>query len=282
MTALPKTPEEVQQLRAKLSDRLYRKQFIKPGMPKVVAKGDSWFDYLPGLDVIRLLELDYGYGIENLSHAGDTAANMAWGTDIHWNFSPVLPPQIEETVAIVKRKKPRFVLISAGGNDIAGNNQFLAYLNHRDTNLAPLRVDYATYAQQIVEKSYRYILQRLFAAHPSVHVILHGYGYGQPDGRGVINAPFGFHWIGPWFRPALSRNRIEWSTDGRSVIRDLIDLHNDMLDRLSKDSAFNSRVHYIDLRKDIKETDWVNELHLYDHGFRKVARRFHDLMSGLQ
>lgn len=83
MKSLPKTPEEVQQLRAKLSDRLYRKQFIKFGMPKVVAKGDSWFDYLPGLDVIKLLELDYGYDIENLSHAGDTAANMAWGTDIH-------------------------------------------------------------------------------------------------------------------------------------------------------------------------------------------------------
>lgn len=282
MKSLPKTPEEVQQLRAKLSDRLYRKQFIKPGMPKVVAKGDSWFDYLPGLDVIKLLELDYGYDIENLSHAGDTAANMAWGTDIHWNFSPVLPPQIEETVAVVKRRKPKFVLISAGGNDIAGNDQFLAYLNHKDTQLPPLRTEYANYAQQIIEKSYRYILERLFAAHRNFHVILHGYGYAQPDGRGVINAPFGFHWIGPWFRPALSHNRIEWSTDGRSAIRDLIDLHNDMLDRLSKDSAFNSRVHYIDLRKDIDEADWVNELHLYDDGFRKVARRFHDLMSRLQ
>src|SRR5438132_4713609 len=134
MKALPKTPEAIQQLRAKLSDQSYRKKLINPDLPKIVAKGDSWFDYLPGLDVIKLLECDYGYDIENLSQAGDTAANMAWGTDIHRNFSPRLPPQIEETVSVVKKTKPKFVLFSAGGNDIAGNNQFLAYLNHRDTN----------------------------------------------------------------------------------------------------------------------------------------------------
>lgn len=120
------------------------------------------------------------------------------------------------------------------------------------------------------------ILQRVFKVAPAIHIVLHGYGNAIPDGRGVINGPANFHFIGPWFRPWLGSCRIEWSVDGRKIVARLIDLHNIMLRKLA--SELPSQIHYIDLRPTIEDEDWVNELHLHNSGFRKVAARFHDTM----
>src|SRR5262245_26532291 len=49
----------------------------------LVAEGDSWFDYLPGLDILDQLKLRHGYDIVKLSAAGDTLENIAFGTEIN-------------------------------------------------------------------------------------------------------------------------------------------------------------------------------------------------------
>src|SRR4051812_45759262 len=85
----------------------------------LVAEGDSWFDYLPGLDILDQLRLRHAFDIVKLSAAGDTLENMAFGTEINRDFSRVVP-QIKTLVATVSRVRPKVVLLSGGGNDIAG------------------------------------------------------------------------------------------------------------------------------------------------------------------
>ncbi len=38
---------------------------------KIIAQGDSWFDYLPGKDIIDCLKKIYGYDISNYATAAD-------------------------------------------------------------------------------------------------------------------------------------------------------------------------------------------------------------------
>jgi hypothetical protein len=212
--AIPESPADVQALKAQIWAADKASRYSSPKMPSIVAKGDSWFDYLPGLDILDFLKHDYQYNITKISAAGDTAVNMAWGSDTNSDFTPSLPAQIEHTVEVVKQVKPKFFLLSAGGNDIAGNNQFLSFLNHSASGLEPLRESFAEYQNGVIERAYRYIFQRVFKVAPTIHIVLHGYG----------NA---------------------------------------------------------DLRPTIEDGDWVNELHLHNSGFRKMAARFHDTMVSI-
>lgn len=51
------------------------------GSTKIVAEGDSWFDYFPGTDFIDCLRKHHGYYLEkNYAKAGDTLENMIYGT----------------------------------------------------------------------------------------------------------------------------------------------------------------------------------------------------------
>jgi hypothetical protein len=43
----------------------------------LVAEGDSWFDY-PFVDVLSVLEDDYGYDVESVAHKGDRVEDMAY------------------------------------------------------------------------------------------------------------------------------------------------------------------------------------------------------------
>ena len=75
---------------------------------KLVAEGDSWFNYLPGIDVIDCLRYHHGYSIKNYAKAGDTLENMIYGTEINNEFERVSP-----SVYRVLRKIKK---IKLGGN----------------------------------------------------------------------------------------------------------------------------------------------------------------------
>ena len=50
-----------------------------------------------------------------------------------------------------------------------------------------------------------------------------------------------------------------------------MDGFNEMLAALA---AGDNRIHYIDLRGEIKESEWENELHLSNSGYRRMSRKF--------
>ena len=283
---LPESPEEIQQLKAQLWDSAYEDSVVAAAAdtfgteaPRatIVAEGDSWFDYAPGLDILDLLKRDYGYQIHKHAAAGDTIVNMAWGTEIRRNFEE-RPSQLLLTLESIRRHQPQFFLISGGGNDIAGN-EFGAFLNHRDTGLEPFRKAYAEEVISVFKLAYRHIIDSALKIKPDLHVIVHGYANPVPNGTAVINFPGGFRFVGPWLRPSLARNRLDFGTTGRKVIRSLMGMHNEMLAGLVK--KYPGQLHHIDLRDEISDADWVNELHLTNAAYRRVAARFHERMKSL-
>ena len=264
--------EEIQKIKYELwGGDLEAKMKAVPSEKRIVAEGDSWFDYPPGLDILDQLKRSHKYEIYKVAEAGDTIENMAWGTEYRRNFS-IKPPQLQETLDAIRRHGPRAVLLSGGGNDIAGD-EFEAFLNHQDSDLPVLRQGYVDCViQDYFQSAYQHILDEIWDIDPSIHVFGHGYAHPVPDGRGVINFPFGFRFIGPWLRPALTKKRILDASQAKSVVQQMIDRVNDMLEALD---ARNPNFHYIDLRPYINDDDWVNELHLSNRAYQVVADCFH-------
>ncbi|MFJ7311662.1 SGNH/GDSL hydrolase family protein [Pseudomonas sp. NPDC098747] len=244
----------------------------------VVAQGDSWFDYLPGVDIIKWLKLTSGYKIKSFATGGDTLENMVYGTEIKegsWTRKPV---EFADVLAEIKSTKPAFFLFSAGGNDIAGD-EFGSFLNHADSS--PPSLLRTAYVNDTIDRvfrgGYEDMIKRVKAVSPKTRIIFHGYGRAIPTGKGVIN--FGtYRFIGPWIRPSLTRKNIMDPQVQRKIVADFIDQFNDMLKSVA-DS--NPDVHFLDLRDLIKDEDWINELHLNALAYKRMAAVFEKKMDSL-
>jgi hypothetical protein len=270
------TYEQVQRVKYELWSTTVDAQFEEASpQQRIVAEGDSWFDYPVGLDILDHLKRDYRYDIFKVAEAGDTLENMVYGTEFGSNFSRRTPP-IETTLRAIEQYQPKVFLFSGGGNDIAGS-ELASYLNHKNSALPTLREEYVQYAfSAVAKRAYTDLIRFIKDAKSDIHIISHGYGYATPDGRAVR-----FAWVrfaGPWLRTTLVRKNIIEAQEGRDLIRSLIDRFNEMLQELEDE---NDNFHYIDLRPHISDGDWTNELHLYNHAYRRVAERFHEKIQQL-
>lgn len=273
------TPEEISQIVSELgANSLEYSLEATSTEPVLVAEGDSWFDYFPaGLDVISCLKKFFGYKIYNVSKAGDTLDNMAWGTKFDQRRWQRDRSPFEETLAAIEQHRPPVVLLSGGGNDIAGD-ELLSFLNHKNSGLPALRQDYTNFMlKDYFLQIFQYISQEIWKKNVNIHIILHGYGYPIPDGRAVIRL-IGFSFIGPWLRPALVAKGYEQRSEQEQIIKKLIDDFNLMLEKFA---ATDSRLHYIDLRPLISDSDWENELHLKNSSYRRIAEAFDQVIRPL-
>jgi len=252
-----------------------------------VAQGDSWFDYVPAFfedplngDLLGHLHRTERYNIFKAATAGDTLENMSYGTGVGGDGS-AKPPEIDTALNAVKTVQPAFYLLSAGGNDMAGSNgvNLEFYLNHALTNLAPLRDNrvvetFTTFNRAALE----FIIQKVKAAKPGIEIFIHGYDYAIPDGRPVFKAPFGWNFIGPWLLPAFERQRRSPASTRQTIIKTLIDRHNETIASLAN---ADPQVHHIDCRGvlDSNTTDWANELHPTAKGFGKIAAKFDQVLQ---
>ena len=241
----------------------------------IVGLGDSWFDYQPaGFDILDFLNARDEYNVIDHGEAGDTLENMAYGTEFKKRSWKPRKPRLNDVIEDLKDNHARVLLVSGGGNDIAGP-ELDQLLNHAATKKPPLREAHATFLfDEIFRPAFEHIFQRVWAERPDTHIIGHGYGYVLSDGRGVINV-FGMGFIGPWLRPAFTRKRITSSKVQQRLMRGLIDRMNDLMESLA---AEHPRFHAIDARPILDPTSevWANELHLRPSYFRKVAAMFHD------
>jgi hypothetical protein len=265
------TYEQVQRVKYELWSTTVDARFEEAStQQRIVAEGDSWFDYPVGLDILDHLKRDYRYDIFKVAEAGDTLDNMVYGTEFGSNFSRRMPP-IETTLSAIERYQPKVFLFSGGGNDIAGS-ELASYLNHKSSTLPVLREDYVQYVfSTVAKRTYKDLIKFVTEAKSDIHIISHGYGYATPDGRSVRIV--GVRFAGPWLRPTLVRKNIIEAQEGRDLMRSLIDRFNGMLQELENEI---DNFHYIDLRPHISDGDWTNELHLYNQSYRRVAERFHE------
>lgn len=242
--------------------------------PQLVAEGDSWFDYLPGTDLIDCLRKHHGYSIKNYGDAGDTLENMVYGTKVQSGFIP-REPTIVSVLRKIRQLQPGVFLFSGGGNDIAGD-EFGSYLNHSETALPILRDDYIEYMVNIVfRRCCEDLIAKVGEVSPNTHIVMHGYGHTIPTGKAV--SFFGFKFAGPWLRPALAQKRILDPDEQARAVEVMINSYNDMLRSLDES---NPRFHHVDLRPIIDpKNDWANELHLKNSAYARSADLINEVIT---
>ena len=243
----------------------------------IVAEGDSWFDY-PFYDVLKLLEDDHGFDVETVAHRGDSVESMAYDGG-----------QLEDFVRTVERvirrgQTPRAILLSGGGNDVAGDG-FALLLNHRSSPANGLN---AAVLEGVIETRIAIAYTTIIAAVTQscttllgrvLPIVLHGYDYPVPDGRGFLG---GFAWLpGPWLEPGFREKGYDDLQERIDVARVLIDRFNAALASVAAMPGFD-HVRHLDLRNSLSTTLandrykawWGNELHPTYDGFSRIAARF--------
>src|SRR5262245_30643744 len=141
----------------------------------LMAEGDSWFDY-PLHDVLNELEDGHGYDVESVAHKENPIEEMAYGSNQLGEFTR----RIEKMLG--RGQVPRAVLVSGGGNDVAGE-QFGMLLNHANSAIAGfnaqilegvidvrVRTAYITMLSTVTELCKRKLGQAL-------PILIHGYDF---------------------------------------------------------------------------------------------------------
>src|SRR5579859_227602 len=247
----------------------------------LAAAGDSWFDY-PLHDVLKLLEDAHGYNVESTAHKGDPIEKMAYTGGQLDDFARKLE-KIRARGAV-----PKAVLVSGGGDDVAGN-EFGMLLNNA---FSPI----AGWDDEVVDGV---LNQRIFTAYVQmlttitslcqgtfgkiVPILVHGYDYPVPDGRGFLG---GWPFPGPWLDPGFREKNFEDLPLRIAMMQTLMDQFNDVVKLLPSQPDF-AHVRYIDLRgtlsnrlADYKDW-WANELHPTEKGFEAVTDRFAAVLATL-
>ena len=247
----------------------------------LVAEGDSWFDY-PFHDVLKDLEDDYGYEVESVAHKGDSVEEMAYSG----GQLDELTRRIEK---VIKRGHvPKAILLSGGGNDVAGD-AFGMLLNHAKSSIAGFNNSILNgVIDERIFTAYITILSAVNAIckqqlQREVPIIVHGYDYPVPDGRGFMGG-WGFL-PGPWLEPGFREKGFEPMKQRLNMAVTLIDRFNEMIKRVVQLDAFKN-IHYIDLRNTLSsgvnyEDWWANEMHPTKQGFAAVTAKFAKLINQL-
>jgi lysophospholipase L1-like esterase len=244
----------------------------------LVAEGDSWFDY-PLWDVLKMLEDEYGFEVESVAHRGDRVEDMAYGPGQLDAFCRRLEKLIRNN------DPPRAILLSGGGNDIAGD-EFRVLLNHAHSPIAGLNADVVHgIVDQRIRYSYITIIAQITRISETmlgrrIPIVTHGYDYAVPDGRGFLGG-----WgplPGPWLEPGFCDKGFGDLQANKITIQKLIDRFNDMLSGLVRLDGFE-HVKWVDLRNTLSsgakyKDDWGNELHPTKSGFRRVAAKIAEVL----
>lgn len=226
--------------------------------PKIVAEGDSWFQYpLMLRDTIDVL-MDR-VPVFCLSAAGATLKSMLASGEL---------------VETVRERKPHYVLLSAGGNDLLDEGELLgAIANYTAGATAEQLIvsDAFNKSMRRVEGMFIELLNGVFSARANVRVLLHGYDYVVP--RAIR---------GNYLGQRLKRDRgIDNIGLRRDVMRLIIGRYNERIAKLPKkvggpQLTFISCLDVIGARP---RADWFDEIHPRDPGFAKVAQKFLTAMS---
>ena len=249
----------------------------------LVAAGDSWFDY-PFYDVLKLLDDNYGYNVESAAHRGDPIEAMANQGGQLDKFARAL-----EKVA-AQGATPKAVLLSAGGDDIAGR-EFGMLLNNATSTIGGWNSEVVDgVINQRIVTAYKSMLSSITHlcqqdVGKTLPILVHGYDYPVPDGRGFWG---GWPFPGPWLEPGFREKLFNDLTTNLGLMHHIIDRFNAMLAGLVSDPAF-ANVHFVDLRNtlstvlagDAYKDWWDNELHPTEKGFNLVTDKFAAALSKL-
>lgn len=248
----------------------------------LAAAGDSWFAY-PFHDVLKDLEDLYGYNVESTAKAGDPIEKMAYHLGQLDDFARKLD-KIQALGAV-----PRACLLSGGGDDIAGsefgmllNNAYSPIAGWDDEVVDGVLNQRIKTAYIVMVHQMDVIVRQYFGK--SLPILIHGYDYPVPDGRGYIGV-FGHYLFGPWLEPGFREKNFIDLPPRIQMMHQVIDRFNVTIQSLTSQFPF---LHYVNLRNTLS-TDlpeeykiwWDNELHPTKEGFEKVTKEFASVLQSL-
>lgn len=142
-------------------NRKYRRRIKKWTGVKIVAEGDSWFQYpLLLKDTIdQLIDLDnFQYAIYGLSEAGDLLSNIV---------------KEDEITEAIDKENPDVFLISGGGNDMVGDNRMATLVHKYAANRLPKNYQNEKFDLFLdeLETLYRGLFTRLLADRPHLKIL---------------------------------------------------------------------------------------------------------------
>ncbi len=229
--------------------RFYR-QKISDGWNglKLIAEGDSWFQYPFVLDDI-VDQMSGSYAICCIAGAGHTLQSIT--------ASQELPKAI-------RSERPDGVLLSGGGNDLLGEATLTLHLNDFQPGLAPegyFRDSIGRHLDLMLD-FYTQLIEGALKVDPALNLFVHGYDWPIPDPE-----------KGGWLGAPMVNKGIKDVELQRQLIHILIDRFNDKIAGL--EASYPGKVHYVDCRGAVGGVDnWYDELHPNDAGFARIAERF--------
>ncbi len=253
----------------KALERAKKRSRFRNSKGVLVAEGDSWFA-LPSFDLLDRLR-EQGYEIHSVANHGDTIESMAYSRDQLDQFCDCL---------VAVPNAPLAVLLSGGGNDLAGD-RFALLLRPKGSGTSGLDIDIVAQVMTRIKNAYEAIIARItecceavgFNDSNPVHILIHGYAYPVPDGRGYGGW---FFLPGPWLKPALEAQGYTDTEEMHKIVKGLIDQLHITLEGVAEPHA---HIHHLDIRECLTGSDnpkamWSDEMHPSRDGFRRIGAVF--------
>lgn len=241
------------------------------GPLRVLAEGDSWFDYpVPffGGGIIVRLERLLGLPILNMAKAGDEVRFMLG---------------VEERKQMAQQLRDGcpsggpwdVLLFSGGGNDIVANPMALWVRDFAAGQPPESLVHRPRYdaALAIVRAGYEDLIAMRDALSPMTQLVFHAYDFAVPDGRAVCH-------LGPWLKPTFDLRGFPSQQAGFEVVKLML---SDLAKMLASLEAVHPKLTFINGQGTLApdRDDWHNELHPSRKGFEKFAVLFHEQLRAL-
>lgn len=247
--------------------------------PAVLAIGDSWFWY-PGNNVLEALarhpKLKDGY--QHMVRLGENGALLSEYIDL-----PGRPGRLSRRLQDLLQRDPMqyfsVFAVSGAGNDAV---DYSLGLNPDCTNANTpedcVSEDGMRGLMRDLTKAMSLLLHDVLWAFDAQQrqpvVLLHGYDYAVPDGRGFTLADIPLS--GPWLAKAMNARFVPQDFALRKgIVRILIDRLNEAFARYAQSAA---GIYFVDSRGTLDsgagyQNDWANELHPTRSGFDRIIDR---------
>lgn len=223
----------------------------------IIGIGDSWEDYPrilgTGGGLLDHLSSILGVSITNLAKAGDSSLQT-----MGLKKSQLMEKALSEN-------KPDFLIVSSGGDDIAGD-QFCIWLNQNtDDNITHAvnwkRMDAAI---ELIMADYQDLADIRDRLSPKTIMVTHGYDFPVPSmmGKGVL-------WLGPWLQPGFEYCGWTKVEDQVAITKSILMAFNAKLAFMASQSPSNW-IH-CQTQGTLSQVDWDNEIHPNRQGFQKLA-----------
>ena len=161
----------------------------------------------------------------------------------------------------------RAVLLSGGGNDFAGLDDFGDILKEDCSGITDAAKCFkAGQPGRLLDKVaavYDELVARVKKHRPEAKVFVHQYDYAIPTGKG-------FFGLGQWLKAPMDAASITDANLQQQVVNRLIDLLGERLAALEAGS--NGRGKFLRTAGTLNPEQWANELHPTPRGFNKIAR----------